>query len=211
MYVGIIINKMIESQSKKKHYGKNHPQFTNVTGKSQNQRVMKSSSNIGTGDENFDCRIAGETTDTYIHGLRRPFWQFIRLNIGAFFYLFGIPYNLPYYNGLMDYISFGHCYYDGQNKNYIPSKGWVHTNGLNGVVKWEGELYGDIIMENWWISYSYKTWKVIYRGVRTFTGLFIDKLGKSPCYLGHANHVKISYEPDTATPPYYYSMGIPRN
>ena len=34
----------------------------------------------------------------------------------------------------------------------------------------------------------------VYMGVKNFEGIFVDKYGESPCYLGNAEHVKIINE-----------------
>jgi hypothetical protein len=167
-----------------------------VKGKSKSQ-----SSNVGSGDENFNCSISGQTTHTYSFGLKnllnldRFFLNFIL----GFLRLYDVADNYRYYLGKINSICFGE-YWSGYPYWY-PSNGWVHTNGTNGVVKWEGKFYGGAKGTEWLggFVYEYQTWTFI--GVKKFEGLFIDLWSQQPpCYLGNAEYVKIRY--DQPPPPY---------
>ena len=161
-----------------------------VKGKSKSQ-----SGNIGTAEENYGCSIAGQTTYTYSFGLTNSLnvdrW-FLNFILG-FLRLYSIADNYRHYLGKMNSICFGE-FWSGYPYWY-PSKGWVHTNGTNGVVKWEGEFYGGAKGAEWLggFVYEYQVWT--YIGVKKFEGLFIDRwLQQPPCYLGNAVQVKIRYD-----------------
>jgi hypothetical protein len=62
-----------------------------VNGKSKNQRVAESSSNLGNVDENFNCRVIGWTTNTVMFDLGRLLWNIILEEIIRF--LFHREYN----------------------------------------------------------------------------------------------------------------------
>ena len=146
------------------------------------------SGNIGTRGGNSDCKIAGQTTHTYMHDLNRIFLWFI---LG--FVRFGgrWDYNYRYYNGKIGGISFGE-FHDGY-PIWNPSEGWVHTNGTNGVIKWEGEFYGARgERQLYGMIYEYLIWG--FMGVAGFNGLWIDKRNQPPCYLGNADHVNLRYD-----------------
>jgi hypothetical protein len=100
-------------------------------------------------------------------------------------------YNFRHKIGIVESISFGEVW-DGY-PIWNPSKGWVHTNGSNGVIKWGGEFYGANGAEQFAGEiYEYLTW--VFMGVKNFIGLWIDSLLLPPCYLGYAEHVNIRYD-----------------
>jgi hypothetical protein len=84
---------------------------------------------------------------------------------------------------------------DYNDNEYHPSVGWVWTNGSNGVVKWNGTLYGDLgsvkVWEDGWLRETY----YVYKGVIDFEGLWIDsRFYNHEYFIGNAEHVKISYD-----------------
>jgi hypothetical protein len=164
-----------------------------VNGKSKSQ-----SGNLGNADENFDCSIAGQTTYTYSWELKNSKnldrW-FLNL-ILSLLRLSSIADNYRHYLGKMDSICLGE-FWSGY-VTWFPAIGWVHTNGTNGVVKWEGEFYGAKGPESLGGHvYEYQEWTFI--GVNKFEGLFIDRwFQQPPCYLGNAYQVKMRYD----QPPY---------
>jgi len=160
-----------------------------VKGKSKSQ-----SSNVGTADENFNCKIAGKAYGSLTWGNGRLFRG---LFLFAFIkFLMGVA-NFPYFNGRIGRISFGH--YDVDSDFYLPAEGWVHTNGSNGVIKWEGEFYGNI---DYWekvteMPHGHIFTMGFYKGVHEFNGVFIDKYPTGvPNFLGNAEHVRLSYTPN---------------
>jgi hypothetical protein len=151
------------------------------------------SGSLGAGDENFNCQISGNvTSECTIFDVGELFMGGILFNLFLFFkrYLPSPPSsgdNLPFFVGRIGKISFG-CL-DRYNYMYFPSIGWVHTNGTNGVIKWEGEFFGNIGYINWGL-YNTKA----YVGVNEFNGLWTQKGRPYPCYfLGNAEHVSITY------------------
>jgi hypothetical protein len=93
-------------------------------------------------------------------------------------------------------ISFGHTIglgvsygtFHPYSTEYSPAEGWVYTNGKNGVIQWDGKLFGIIEFEIPHIIYTY------YPGIIGFTGIKIGS-GYPPQYkfsfLGTALFVKI--------------------
>ena len=72
--------------------------------------------------------------------------------------------------------------------NY-PANGWIHTNGLNGVKNWSGDIYGNLT-ENYIISWLWVF--ECYPGVFGFSGIKIGITESlNSFYLGHAIKVKI--------------------
>jgi hypothetical protein len=81
--------------------------------------------------------------------------------------------------------------YELMGYRHYPAKGWIHTSGLFGNKKWDGDLYGQISKFGLFIYPDY-----VYIGVTGFTGINIIKDSWDNCiyYLGFANNVKIGYE-----------------
>jgi hypothetical protein len=166
-----------------------------VNGKSKSQ-----SGNLGNADENFNCSIAGQTTEAFMfdlaNSLNNRILKFIRSFLGMFF-IYG--YNFRFYEGEIGTISFGS--FESYYNVYYPSKGWVHTDGSNGVVKWEGEFYGRL-EPRYFHGFSYDIQTFVFTGVTNFNGLWINRWFRPPCYLGNAEHVRISNnEPPPPWPP----------
>jgi hypothetical protein len=159
-----------------------------------NCRSVKSPlGNLGTRGENFNCKIAGETTHTYMCDLGNEFLNDIleRIRNPKLFFLIWRPFNLPYYLGKIGYIAFSRYEYGfGPYDYYDRAFGWVFTNGSNGVVTWRGHIRGDLFIRVVWADIDIVE---IFMGVKDFNGLFIDKYDKPPCYLGNAEHVNLVY------------------
>jgi len=167
-----------------------------VNGRSKGQSGI-----IGTADENFNCSIAGQTTETFMFKLDNPSLNILLWYLRSFFFIPGIEHwryiNLLFYIGEIGEISFGR--YQKQYIEYYPANGWVSTDGLNGVVEWEGEFYGNLgrklVYEDVW--YHIAEW--VYTGVSNFEGLWIGRNRLSyfkPVYfIGNAEHVGFSYTP----------------
>jgi hypothetical protein len=152
------------------------------------------SGNLGTCGGNCDCKIAGETTLTFMHDLANPIKEYILefLFRGLLGWFVGHDVNFQYYNGKIGSISFG-TYERYYNPSFVPSEGWVWTNGMNGVIKWEGEFYGARGERQFYGEiYEYLVW--VFDGVTNFEGLWIDRWFVPPCYLGYADHVNLRYD-----------------
>ncbi len=111
-------------------------------------------------NENFNCLTIGHTSNT-------KYWR-----------QEGNHYNIILgWAGIKD-----QNYYDD------PAKGWIYTNGDNGVKNWNGRLYGDVYQ----YVYEFDTYNMItyHEGIRDFKGLKICLLD---FYIGQASHVKIKY------------------
>jgi hypothetical protein len=156
--------------------------------------TLKEAKQLITSEENFNCRIAGETTRTFIWDLGISFWNKI-LELFRWQTLGWREYNFPYYKGEIGFISFGEYHIDdyGWDK-YYPCKGWVWTNGTNGVIKWSGNFRGGLGYREVYYDGHFGTGVDVYKGVKNFKGIFVDKWGEPPCYLGNAEHVKIIYD-----------------
>jgi hypothetical protein len=116
-----------------------------------------------------------------LDGLSNFLW-----NIGSFVNLFFYTSGFPFAE-LVGFIILGYQYeLPMHHWNYIPAEGWVWTQGLFGIRKWEGEFYGQL-------SDS-------FIGVSGFFGLRIGGciwsiLGAvDTYYLGSALKVKIGEE-----------------
>jgi hypothetical protein len=165
-----------------------------VRGKS----VKSSLENMGTADENFNCQIAGTASRCFIFKLGWLFQGGLLYNLIQYLirYLGELwswrEYNLPYFEGRIGEISFGSGIW--MYPSYFPSRGWVWTNGTNGVVEWEGEFYGNIDEHMVWEDHVGDVKEYVYIGVNEFEGLWIDERGKHPWFLGNAEHVSITYD-----------------
>jgi hypothetical protein len=139
--------------------------------------------------------------------LDNPFWnkwlEFIRDFWGVYSPNWRL--NLRLYVGKIGSISIGNVDFErGPYFYYYPAEGWIHTDGTNGVVEWEGTLYGDLEIRNmWWDDWlDVGSWACM--GIVDFEGLWIQNRFRShtPVYLlGNAQHVNITYEqPDIDRP-----------
>jgi hypothetical protein len=75
-------------------------------------------------------------------------------------------------------------------ERYLPARGWIYTNGLNGVKNWSGNIYGDTINSNftifWFLGLIY-----YFPGIFGFSGIKINFPFLGSFYLGHALKIKI--------------------
>ena len=72
--------------------------------------------------------------------------------------------------------------YGGGSDSY-PANGWITTDGINGIKKWEGEnIWGDLPIE----PFEFFIFDYTYPGVYDFTGISIGNF-----FMGHADWVKI--------------------
>jgi len=91
-------------------------------------------------------------------------------------------------NGTM---TFGNTFHIHESNDVnSPSKGWVWTDGLNGVIKWEEPVYGQIktLYGEWDVMYyDYYVGAVDFKGIKlSFYGL-----SKYTYYVGYASHVAL--------------------
>jgi hypothetical protein len=72
---------------------------------------------------------------------------------------------------------------------WIPSKGWIWTQGTNGVAYYQGEMFGNIDTVN-------GIYGDVYIGVEDFLGLRIWRLRffRRAFYIGYASHVNMRAE-----------------
>ena len=114
-------------------------------------------------DENFNCLIVGKTN--YTSG-------------GKF-----ITYKGDLILGWQ--VSF---FEDGHS--FCPARGWVWTNGINGIKKWEGSFYG--LISSFYEDYEMMFY-TYYVGVTGFTGISIGRILPTfpSYYFGFAEHVSI--------------------
>jgi len=166
-----------------------------VTGESLNPIIESSLVTHGTGEENFNCRIAGKVTECFMFDLGKLFIGGILFNLilllgrGIFPHLW-TGFNFPLFVGRIGQISFGTIVW--MMNWWFPSNGWIWTNGSNGEIKWEGWFFGNIDE----ITINKDIDKEAYVGVNEFKGIWIDRIDyfEPPCFLGNAEQVKISYD-----------------
>lgn len=94
--------------------------------------------------------------------------------------------NLLQVNHIKNIICFGdyrfYGGYGGGSDSY-PANGWITTDGINGIKKWEGEnIWGDLPIE----PFEFFIFDYTYPGVYDFTGISIGNF-----FMGHADWVKI--------------------
>jgi len=176
-----------------------------VTDKYQNPRIVKLMNkfynrNQRGGDENFDCLIVGKTSLTRFEGgfsFEALLDMFIRAVINhrvliAFLLLFSMIIRaiLPIELSIRKSISFGHQNWHFElGGEFYPSKGWIWTNGSNGVKQWDGSFFGQISrVEEYWgpIVLTYCV------GTTEFKGIMIYPLSSgNDFFLGTASHVAV--------------------
>ncbi len=116
---------------------------------------------------------------------------FLLLGLCLFFLNYGgFPRLIPLRLGSLIGIGFfNNIWMDGGDSPYgtYPSKGWIQTFGINGPVKWDGELVGvlDDIPALFYID--------LLIGVKGFFGLRIIN-GEKTYFLGFARKVNITYD-----------------
>jgi len=139
-------------------------------------------------EENRLCLIAGHTDNNMIAGpiiaMIANINPYLVLFLGPLYFIMMYFYSInPLAIGYS--LTYGYLFHVFMNRTWVPSSGWIRTNGLNGVKKWDGEFYGNISGG--------------LTGVRGFTGIKIKtSLDHGSFaeyfYLGVARRVKMRYE-----------------
>jgi hypothetical protein len=160
--------------------------------------VKNSIGNLGMRGGNSNCRISGTADVCYMFNVGRLFMGGILFALILFYYRMkdGYLWNFPNFNGRIGTLSVGS--YDVDYDEYSPSYGWVHTNGTNGVIKWEGAFYGDIDYTEivWEYPHGLTFTTGLYKGVHEFNGIWTQNSKWGPSnFIGNAEHVKLSYTP----------------
>ena len=165
-------------------------------------------------DENFNCVIAGGTTNTHFYDGIFPFFfynilvfilnifgmdveEFLEelLNYPIFVLLFAAPVFLKalfavFYGSLFPIstnvtMTFGIYGLGDWEEYHYPSEGWVFTTSLmNGVINWEGSLKGQL--GNHLLGLGWKA----FIGATGFSGIKLFGLDKC-YYIGKADHVSL--------------------
>jgi len=151
-------------------------------------------------NENWDCEICGEISNTRVWGRFTNFELFL---INSLWFL------SPYFKWLFDFdldeihnlfqfdinatiaIGYSQSFYNSDT-DYHPSRGWLWSSGQNGEVSWnDTSMYGNIRKRGFGDMLEWGYW---YVGITDFRGTVIQK-GNSCYYLGYAQHVKIGEMP----------------
>ena len=164
---------------------------------------------------NTNCFVVGITNNTFfrpfptIYDIPIVYYFMFNTSIGSYFnflaWFYAIRSSLPFKIG--PYAYFGDRYKSVENGNITyedidASSGWVWTNGLDGVKKWNGTFYGGLYTkylksdedDN---NYA-EAWQPV--GIRGFVGInlfnFIS-VGNdiSTFYIGFAREVNFTYSP----------------
>ncbi|MCK5260601.1 MAG: hypothetical protein KAJ44_00295 [Thermoplasmatales archaeon] len=115
-----------------------------VTGRNHNLRFAKFferlvSRNQPKSDTNINCQITGKATE--IDSIRLSNIMILTPWIKAVIFIW-CP--LSWITALKN-LAFGYSIDEmGWPTDYEPSLGWIHTDGLNGVLTWEGKFFGTI-------------------------------------------------------------------
>jgi len=151
-------------------------------------------------NENWDCEICGEISNTRVWGRFTNFELFLINSLGFL---------SPYFKWLFDFdldeienlfpfdinatIGIGYSEtFGGDDTNYNPSRGWLWSSGQNGEVSWnDTSMYGNIRKKGFGDMLEWGYW---YVGITDFRGTVIQN-GLSCYYLGYAQHVKIGEMP----------------
>jgi hypothetical protein len=165
-----------------------------IKGKSRKSSVKIPVGNLETVNENWNCQIAGRTTDTVMFDLDNPVLNSILQLRRLFMYYTFWQYSFRFYGGKIGNISLGSSSFSSYDLDYYPAKGWVWTNGSNGVVSWIGKFYGRIEDKViWWDTHQ--QWGIYaYTGIRNFEGLWIKRIFGQANLLGNAERVRLSYD-----------------
>ncbi len=157
-----------------------------ITGRFQNLRIAKflEKANINSFIKgNFLCLLNGKTDYTMFDGFFSTLllilsFLFIGLDIFVLLWMSSYYFTNSFPLSLSQTVSLG---VQGVQWTY-PANGWVFTNGLTGVKKWEGNIIGDIclgILDE-------------FIGVTGFTGIKITNSDSNYVYyMGFARRVKI--------------------
>jgi len=176
------------------------------------ERTINSKKGSFEDDENFLCLISGRTTYAFSGGLSLRLiliWSEFLERLSENYYFFALflslfvdmllivpllilvifaPFIWNYIPISIGYdLGFG-AIYDFMWETKFPSKGWVHTTGLNGIKTWDGKMYGNIPLEKFYAFLYYQC----FPGALGFTGIKIPYGGDhSAFYFGFALWVKI--------------------
>ena len=179
---------------------------------------LKNKNSKHSGEENRYCLIAGKTTNTETYGegailfaklggflllgglaIYEVFEKYNLSVLGFLIYsLFALPACFLLITSFLSYffpLKFGGNIFfglsSGQDPNNIvdhPAKGWVYTNGLNGIKTWTKTIYGQISKKARWPLLC------LYLGAVGFTGIKIFRPFSFGFYLGTALRVKLGSE-----------------
>lgn len=186
--------------------------------KAQQLVVNKYKNQVATSSEdkeNFNCQIVGKTDgQRYFDNqtpLRKKLWEMILSfidrveNLGLLIILVSLIYarvgtliiRSIFFCLIRDAkLSFG--YYDSyfnpetweEWEKYVPGSGWVWTNGSNGIVTWDGNLWG--LISKYWVNIFLYEDICYFIGAEDFTGIRIISLSDGMDYFfGSASHVKL--------------------
>jgi hypothetical protein len=103
------------------------------------------------------------------------------LFINLFYLLFGNT--LPYLINDDMFVGYRFLNEDDYWESH-PSDIWVWTNGSNGVVKWDGELYGKLGYRGIGLIARYDF--IVYRGATNFSGIHIGQN-----FFGSCSHISL--------------------
>jgi len=125
----------------------------------------------------FDNGFLGDFLEKYFP-LLYEFYEFLYLFF-MFLPLLGLGLNniIPILRRNVVTLGYTHCW------EFFPAHGWVFSNGLNGIKRWEGSLFGDL--------FGYGPDDGTCPGIFGFTGIHLIGL-KSNLYLGCAMWIKIA-------------------
>jgi hypothetical protein len=161
---------------------------------------------IDKGKKNYMCLIYGKTDNTYFQGLIGNlfcipllFLNFIlkQPGMGLFLFLTMCAINFPsiLFSSLINpfcigsSIEFGLDDMDRPRPKFHPANGWVWSNGLNGIIEWQGALEGMYKFFKFMEPLGVSTTGVIgFTGIRIFLPSSLSQL-----YLGSALFVKINH------------------
>jgi hypothetical protein len=172
----------------------------------------------GKENENAVCLIAGRTNETYFMHFGTIFlWkaakQFFYLAMWAWENNFRILESLfitirdflvaiQYYllhpvDKFINFLQIGHKIYLGRlatagGWRYYSANGWIYTEGLIGIKRWSGSLWGDIPLPPTRIRTGYS-----YPAVLGFSGLklLLNNKSNEHFYIGCALSVKVDSKP----------------
>jgi hypothetical protein len=164
---------------------------------------------------NSNCFVVGITNNTFFRPYPTiydiPIIYYLRFNtsFGDFFnfliWFYVIRASLPFKLGPYAYVGERYKLVENGNTTYEhidASSGWVWTNGLDGVKKWNGTFYGSLYTKYRKSSeddnnYA-ESWLPV--GIRGFVGINLFNsisMGteKSTFYIGFAREVNFTYSP----------------
>jgi hypothetical protein len=170
-----------------------------VIGRSQNKNLINSIRKIQCGssyldNENYICLIVGQTSNTKFQTFSTSCLEKIDEILNYFFGL-GIPYPLIailFIINVLNPFSFiqriGMGCHVPDVSGYYNAHGWIYTNGVLGIKKWNGTISGTLNQDDIQGILNYYS-----SAVGGFTGLkIINIFNNGYFYLGTALKIKIS-------------------